>query len=250
MSDKAAFDPSPNAENAAAALDKQINQITKPGDGAATVAHEALLALQNDAIPTSLQVQVHTDLLAIDPQADAKLKQFLPDFTLTDSGNGSVMKVTDNNPPQDVGVQALSNMAMQAGGEIFSTNKVSADTVKDLAAYGQASDQGEATAFVNNDLQLLGVTNEQVVANDKQPGLLKQLGSQIVQAAIPGSFSGVSGEYDLVGQDGSKSKLGTYSEKMADLPGTYVNVDGMMVPTPGNALTIESTQSNTPATKE
>jgi hypothetical protein len=240
MSDKPTFDPSQNAQNAATALDAQINKIGAPGDANANVAHDALLALQNDAIPNSLQAQVHSDLLKMDPQADAKLKQFLPDFSLTGSGDGTTMKVADTNDSTlDVGTEALRDVAMQAGGEIFSTGKVSADSAKTLENYGSASDQGQAAAFVNNDLQLLGVTNEQVVANDKNPGFF----SQLAQAADPDAFSGVSGEYDLVGQGGNTvQKIGKYSEKIADDPGSYVNVNGMMLPTPGNELSISTTQ--------
>jgi hypothetical protein len=233
MSEKIAFDPTQNASNAATALDAQINKIAQPGDAAANTAHDTLLALQNDAIPSKLQGQVYLDLLKMDPGAVDKAKQFLPDFQLSTADGNQVMRVTDNAPPQDIGVQALRDVSMQAGGEIFSTGAASKQTGETLKAYGQVSAQQEAAAFVNNDLKMLGINDEQVVATEKQPGFF----SQLVAQADPNAFSGVSGEYDLVNQSGKTvQNITKYSEQYANQPGDYVPVNGMMVPTPGNAL--------------
>ena len=242
MSDNT-FSLTQNEQNAASTLDQQISKAAQPGDQFANTAHDALLALQNDAIPTGVQAQVHADLLKLDPQADAKLKAILPDFTLTDSAGGSTMHVTDNNAPSDTGTAVMRDVAMQAGGEIFSTNKISALSQQELANYGGASAEGEAAAFVNNDLQLLGVTNEQVVTNDKKPGFFGELGAAISVASDPNAFVGAKGEYDLVNKDGGSSKIGTYAEKMPNEQGDFVNIQGIMVATPGNELVMSSTQT-------
>ncbi len=241
MSEKIAFDPAQNAMNAATALDAQINKIAQPGDTAANTAHDTLLALQNDTIPAKLQGQVYLDLNKMDPGAVDKAKQFLPDFQLSTVDGNQVMRVSDNAQPQDVGVQALRDVSMQAGGEIFSTGKASKQTGDTLQAYGQVSDQQQAAAFVNNDLRLLGVNNEQVVATEKQPGFFSQLAAQ----SDPNYFSGVSGEYDLVDQGGKTvQKISKYSEQYANQKGDYVPVNGMMVPTPGNSLEINMQQQS------
>ena len=231
MSDKATFDPTQNAQNAAAALDTQLHQIEKPGDPASNAAHEALLALQADSVPTSLQAQVHADLLKIDPQADQLLKQNFPDLQLTDSANGPVMKVQETNPSQDAGTEALNGVARDIAGQIFSTGKVTKDEANVLAAYGSTSAQDVATDAVNKDLGLLGVTDEKVVANDKGVGILNKM---LAAEGNTEYYTGSHGEFDLENQNGKTvQKIGKYSEQSANDGKELINIGGVFVPTPG-----------------
>jgi hypothetical protein len=232
MSDKATFDPAQNAENAAAFLDKQLQQIAKPGDAASTVAHDSLLALQADSIPVGMQAQVHANLLKIDPKADDVLKQNFPDFQLTDNAAGPLMRVADNTAPQDTGTLALRDAAIDMGGQLFSTGKLNADSVNTLNSYASASAQQEAAGYVTNDMHLLGMTNA-LAASDKGPGFFGTL----LQMSAPDQFVGVKGEYDLIDQSGNKlSKVGSYSEQSAGGNDVLVRVGQSYVPLPGGGV--------------